>query len=413
MQKKLTTTTVKALEPGVKPFEVVDSEIKGFLLRVQPSGAKTYYYSYRTSTGKRKRIKLGAHGAVTVAMARDAARKAAGEVAQGVDVQGEKVATLVQAKAARQRTLKAFLEDQYAPWLTTHQKSGQATLDRLRSAFEDFMALPMEEITVKRLDQWRTKQLKRGLKPSTINRSVNCLRGLLTRAKEWGVLTEHPLSGLKPLRVDRAPKVRFLSPEEEERLDAALDARDARLKAARESGNKHRAARGYPLLPDLAECAFADRMTPLIRVSRKTGLRRGELFDLIRADIDLEARILTVDGERTKSGHTRHIPLSPIAYQTLKDWLGQIPDESQRVFPADDGGRLDNVRKSWASILADAKIESFRWHDMRHDFASKLVMNGVPLNTVRDLCGHADSNTTLRYAHLAPSHKADAVGVLG
>ncbi len=413
MRAKLTTTAVNGLEPGEKPFEVVDTEIKGFLLRVQPSGAKTYYYSYRTKTGKRKRIKLGAHGAVTIAMARDAARKAAGEVAQGVDVQGEKIATLAQAKAARQRTLSAFLEDQYAPWLITHQKSGQATLERLRSAFGDFMGLPMEEITIKRLDQWRTAQLKRGLKPSTINRSVNCLRGLLSRAGEWDVLVEHPLSGLKPLKVDRAPKVRFLSPDEDDRLDAALDARDARLKAARESGNKHRAARGYPLLPDLSGRAFADRMTPLVRVSRKTGLRKGELFDLVRADIDLEARILTVDGERTKSGHTRHIPLSPTAYETLAAWLAHLPEDCERVFPADDGGRLNNVRKSWASILEEAGIENFRWHDMRHDFASKLVMAGVPLNTVRELCGHADSNTTLRYAHLAQSHRRDAVSVLG
>jgi site-specific recombinase XerD len=64
-------------------------------------------------------------------------------------------------------------------------------------------------------------------------------------------------------------------------------------------------------------------------------------------------------------------------------------------------------------VLKDAKIEKFRWHDMRHDFASKLVMNGVPLNTVRDLCGHADLGTTLRYAHLAPEHKAEAVAQLG
>lgn len=67
----------------------------------------------------------------------------------------------------------------------------------------------------------------------------------------------------------------------------------------------------------------------------------------------------------------------------------------------------------WTSILEAAAIEGFRWHDMRHDFASKLVMKGVPLNTVRELCGHADLNTTLRYAHLAPDHKADAVALIG
>jgi len=89
------------------------------------------------------------------------------------------------------------------------------------------------------------------------------------------------------------------------------------------------------------------------------------------------------------------------------------------VFPGKNGKRLDNVKTAWKSVLKVADLDypvmhhlHFRWHDLRHDFASKLVMAGVPLNTVRELLGHADLTTTLRYAHLAPDHKSEAVARL-
>jgi len=79
------------------------------------------------------------------------------------------------------------------------------------------------------------------------------------------------------------------------------------------------------------------------------------------------------------------------------------------VFPAKNGRPFHNVRKAREGALSDAGITKFRWHDMRHHFASRLVMAGVNLNTVRELLGHADLRMTLRYAHLAPEHKAAAV----
>jgi len=291
-------------------------------------------------------------------------------------------------------------------------KSGQQTLDNVTRSFPDLLTMPLVEIQIKYIESWRTEKLDTGLKATTINRGVNALRSALSKAVEWEAIKEPPLPKLRNLKIDEAKKARYLSDGEEKHLYAALQARDSELKAARNRGNDFRRQRGYPLLPSLVEHAYGDRMTPLVTLSLKTGMRRGEAFDLQWEEVDFENHLITIRGEIAKSSKTRHIPLSPKAHQALESWKKQVNKAEGRVFPANDGGRLNNVNKSWASILQRASIINFRWHDMRHDFASKLVMRSVPLNTVRELCGHADLNTTLRYAHLAPDHKADAIALI-
>jgi len=163
------------------------------------------------------------------------------------------------------------------------------------------------------------------------------------------------------------------------------------------------------LLRDLDTLPFADHLKPMVITSLGTGMRRGELFALTWEFVDADLKIISVDGNYAKSGKTRHIPMNSDVLQTLLDWKRQTSAIGGLVFRSANGSKFDNVNSSWERVLREAKIENFRWHDMRHTFASRLAMANVDLNTIRELLGHADYNMTLRYAHLAPSHKAAAV----
>jgi len=153
-------------------------------------------------------------------------------------------------------------------------------------------------------------------------------------------------------------------------------------------------------------------LTPLILLAMNTGLRRGELFQLRWQHINAALCLLTVAGETAKTGKTRHAPLNKEAMATLQAWRLQSPEESTYVFTDQQGQPLHQICHFWQVVQQEALIAPCRFHDLRHHFASKLVMAGVDLNTVRELLGHTSLRMTLRYAHLAPQHKAEAVAKL-
>jgi len=150
----------------------------------------------------------------------------------------------------------------------------------------------------------------------------------------------------------------------------------------------------------------------MVLISLGTGLRRGELFNLKWSDVDLVQANLTVRGTTAKSDKTRHVPLNADAVDVLEKWRSQSADGGMYVFTSDAGKPFNNVNKAWATVLEAAGIANFRWHDMRHDFASSLVMLGVDLNTVPELLGHADclrrfKSEPPRRSNIEPGVEAD------
>lgn len=139
------------------------------------------------------------------------------------------------------------------------------------------------------------------------------------------------------------------------------------------------------------------------------GARRGELFKLNWEDVDF--RSSTVHFRDTKNGTDRAIPIDGMLEALLKGLASRLTGGP--VFTG-DAGRLsvDELRNGFEKAVKKSGLVGLRFHDLRHSYASFLARAGVPLNTVRELLGHRSIEMTLRYSHLSPDHKRDAVAVL-
>jgi integrase len=249
--------------------------------------------------------------------------------------------------------------------------------------------LKLDEIGVREVEVLKSKLLggelhkKKKLKKKSVNNVLGTFGKLMRYAEEMEIIIKVPR--IRFLKVP-APQFDFLTFDEAERL----------LEAA-----KHN-----PLL-------YA-----LIFVALRTGLRWGELCELRWTDIDLKVGRLVVNRafglnevKAPKSGKGREVPLSPQTIAVLKDHRHL---RGELVFSDEKGSRLDyhQTDEKLKGICRRAGLRNFRWHGLRHTFASHLVMRGRSIKEVQELLGHSTISMTQRYAHLSPSVKRDAVAVL-
>lgn len=410
---KFTERAIKELTPIGKPFDVADETLRGLLVRVQPSGVMTYWYAYRTHQGKKNRISLGRCDSVSLVKAKELAKRYAGQVAAGIDPQAQRQDQKANAKQEKVKTLGTFIKEVYEPWATINRKSYKKTLRILDVYFSVWSLVPMNKLTHAMVMTWQEKELNRKISPATVKRNLNALRGVLTLAVDKGVLAEHPLNRLKNVQQYDEERIRYLSVDENVRLMQALEARNQELIDTRRSGNSWRESRRYPLLLDIPDSAYADHLYPMVMLALNTGMRKGEILALAWDCVDFETGLITVRASIAKNGRVRRIPMNAVSVTCLRRWQeSPIGTKSGLVFPGKEGKPLTDIKKSWGSLLDAADIKDFRFHDMRHHFASKLVMSGVSLIAVQKLLGHASIETTMRYAHLGPNQLVDAVNRL-
>lgn len=218
---------------------------------------------------------------------------------------------------------------------------------------------------------YRMARQRDGVSRSTVNRELITLKAILRHAVDAGERSHVLKIKLDDPRKSLAAP-RFLSRREFDRLVGFADA-------------------------DLAS---------LITVAVHTGLRKGELFRLTWADVDLENRVATI--RETKSGWPRTVPLNSAACDALTSILKDIQTPHVFAWWHRMSG-TQGVRRRFDTALKRAGISAFRFHDMRHTFASWAVVAGVDLRTVAQWLGHRSLDLVMRYTHLAPSHEREMI----
>jgi len=237
-----------------------------------------------------------------------------------------------------------------------------------------FRGRSAEEITPQDIERKLTTLGDTGLKPATLNRYRTLLSLIYSLAIRNGKLFVNPVRSVKR-RKENNERVRFL----EEREELALRERIRELYPERE---------------------------PEFDLALHTGMRRGEQYQLCWQDIDVSNGIITI--RRSKHGEARHIQINSVARAALLK-LRERTCGPGFVCPGLDNSRKRYSRQWFEEVTEHASISNFHWHDLRHTFASRLVMAGVPLRAVQVLMGHKRIETTLRYSHLAEDHLRNAV----
>jgi integrase len=269
------------------------------------------------------------------------------------------------------------LADKYLSWIKGRQHSARTKGYIIGQLLLLYKNIPLRRFSTALIDQLQTDLIEKGYKPASNNKITNIVKHMFNKAVEWDMVESEVLKRIrrvKPLRDDNR-RFRYLSKEE---CNVLISACDPHLK-------------------------------PIVITALNTGCRRGEILNLTWDNVDLKHGFILLD--KTKNGDRREIPIN----DTLRATLQGIPrrlDASYVFFDPTTMRPYREVKRSFKTACKRAGITDFHFHDLRHTFASHLVMAGVDITTVSKLLGHKSLNMTLRYSHLAPSHIKQAVDIL-
>ena len=367
MTKRLTEVTVqRARAPRTGQVFLWDGEVRGFGVRILPSGSKTFWFQYRPHGGSSRMIRIGTFPKIPVAKARNIARRHAGKVAEGGNPAADRQAERMRDKA----TLRVLLAEG-GPYQLELQRRGvvnvKPALSSLRRGLLHLMSKEVSYLTRRDLVT-AIESVEHDGRPGAAQDLRRFTRVFLEWSVSSGLLTANPLAGLRrPVR-----------------------SRAERLKAASNGG---RALSDDEIRNVWHSAGKFSSFGALVRLALLTGLRRGELAQLERKR-DILADRIVVQPEHAKSGAQHEVPLTELMRAVI---AAEPVTTGKLVFPSViTGGRIKGWTKLVAKLQRDSGVD-FRLHDLRRTARTLMSRLGVPEDLAQLAIGHVRAALIARY----------------
>jgi integrase len=371
---KLTKRFVDQVEPEAKDVTYWDDELRGFGLRVWPSGRKVYIATTRVK-GRLRKVTIGPHGPTTPEKARVKAHQIISEAKAGNDPVKEMDQT---RKSPTMKELgERFLKDYVAV------RCKPTTQYEYRRSVELFINPRIGTRKASDIERKDIAELHHNMRetPYQANRTLGVLSKMFNLAEVWGLRPDHSNPCLHVKKFPEQKRERFLSPEEYAALGKTLNEIEI-------DGSETRSA------------------INAIRLLMLTGCRLGEIMTLKWDYVDMRARELRLPDSKTGA---KIVHFGQAVADMLKE-IERIEGNPWVITGKKEGARLTDLQHPWRRVRARAGLDDLRIHDLRHSYASGALALGEGLPMIGKLLGHTQVQTTARYAHLANDPVKAAAG---
>jgi integrase len=322
--------------------------------------AKAWYIDY-SFNGRRVRKRIGPSREEAVEILKRINRRITKGITTGLDNQ---------SFLLFEKLCDEYLTFSKANKAKNSHRRDQVSINNLLNTFRGRL---ITEITAHELERYKNKRRDK-VKPATVNRELTCIKHMLTKALDWKLVKENPFKSVKLFK-EPPGRIRYLTEDE---------------------------------IKTLLDCC-ANHVKPIVILALNTGMRKGEIMNIRWSDIDMVNRMIKITD--SKNNESRYVPINDTLFAILLK-LENSTSKDTALFLKKNGKPIKYINNGFYNAMKRAKIENFRFHDLRHTFASHLVMKGVDIRIIQQLLGHKTLAMTMRYSHVSNEAMKTAVDKL-